>query len=237
MLISLLLPFSSSRAIGDAPRWNEKYDFLRGIPPITFHFDHGVLAGSYPPGRETTEVAFDDVCGYLGHVCLCGAGGYRISQLAVAILEEDGAPLEKGEFVLVSSRDNTVADVVAFVLGCSKRNDPEKNQYFVDESIEAPQREYHYYIAYRPLKEAVHVIYRKHLLLGNDMMDRLWKVETTFEENPASVSRDDMELYRKTMVEMVREVLLGNKAGLFEAAAIDYADFLSRLDGLKQAER
>lgn len=237
MLIPLLIPLSGSWAIDDPPRWNAAYDFLAGVSPLTFHFDHGVLAGSYPPGHETTTVTFDDVSGYLGHVCLCGAGGYRISQVAVALLAEEGAALEKGDFILLSSRDNTVADVIAFVLGCSRRNDPDKNRYFIDESIEAPKREYHFFIGYPPAKRAVHIIYRKHLLIGNEMMDRLWKVELAFEENPASVSRSDLALYQETMVKMVQEVLLGDKAGLFEPARIDYADFMSRLNGLKRIER
>jgi hypothetical protein len=237
ILIAVSVPLSGSLAINDPSRWNEKYDFLAGVSPITFHFDHGVLAGSYPPGRETTTVTFDDVSGYLGHVCLCGAGGYRISQIAVAMLGDGNAALEKGEFVLVSNGDNTVADVIAFVLGCCRRNNPEKNQYFVDESIEAPKREYHFFIGYPPLRKAIHIIYRKHLLIGNEMMDKLWRIETAFEENPDSVSREDLALYQKTMVEMVRQVLLGTTTGLFETATVDYSDFLSRLNGLRRAAR
>jgi hypothetical protein len=87
------------------------------------------------------------------------------------------------------------------------------------------------------MKKVVHVIYRKHLLIGNEMMDRLWKVEQAFEDDPASVSPDDFALYQKTMVEMVREVLLGDKPGLFEVAAIDYDELLSRLAGLKATLR
>jgi hypothetical protein len=232
----LLLGFSAPcRALRgeEAPRWNDKYNFIKDIPSLTFHYDHGVLAGSYVPGCETTSVSFDDVSRYLGHVCLCGAGGYRIAQIVADLVGRGDTLLEKGDFILVSSRDHTVADVVAFVLGCARRDDPGINQHFVDTSIDAPRREYHYFIGYPPLKTAVHVVYRKHLLIGNDMMDRLWKVETAFEEDPASVSDEDLALYRKTMVEMVREVLLGNKAGLFEATTIEYADFSARLDGLR----
>jgi formylmethanofuran dehydrogenase subunit E len=49
------------------------------------------MAGSYPDGREPVEIGFDDACGYLGHVCICTAGGYRIAQIAVDTLQAGGA--------------------------------------------------------------------------------------------------------------------------------------------------
>lgn len=215
-------------------RWNQKYNFIYDIPPITFHYDHGILAGSYVPGGETTEVRFDDVSSYLGHVCLCGAGGFRISQLALNLLKENEQLLEKGDFLLISSRDHTVSDVIAFVLGCSRRNNLENNQYFVDDTIEAPKREYHYFIGYPQLKKAVHILYRKHLLIGNELMDRLWKVELAYDENPADVAPADLKLYQDTMVDMVTEVLKGQKEGLFEIEPIDYDIFLSHINRLKK---
>jgi hypothetical protein len=134
---------------------------------------------------------------------------------------------------LISSRDHAVSDVIAFVLGCSRRNDPEINQYFVDETIEAPVREYHYFIGYHPQKKAIHVIYRKHLLIGNEQMDRLWQVESAYDKNPGDVSPVDLQLYRDSMAEMIKEVLKNDKSGLFEATVTDYDTFLSRLDRLK----
>ena len=233
ILISTVLGAAESQSETDRSRWHRKYDFIYDLPAITFHYDHGVLAGSYEPERETTEIRFDDVSSYLSHVCLCGAGGFRISQIAGEALREDDAPLEKGDFLLISSRDHTVSDVIAYVLGCSRRNDPEKNQYFIDESIEAPRREYHYYIGYPLDKKAVHVIYRKHLLIGNELMDRLWQMELAYDCNPADVTPSDMKLYQDTMVEMVREVLTGKKEGLFEVESIDYNSFTSHLSRLR----
>jgi hypothetical protein len=95
---------SDSRATNELPRWNEKYDFLSGVSPITLHFDHGVLAGSYPPGREMTTVTFDDVSGYLGHVCLCGAGGYRAEMVQEVMLGAkpglfETTPIDYSEFL------------------------------------------------------------------------------------------------------------------------------------------
>lgn len=87
-------------------RWHGTYAYTGAVPPIVFHYDHGVLAGSYPDGVETVPVEFDDVCAQLGHVCLCGAGGFRIAGEAVNALCEDNGPLERGEFVLVSGRDH-----------------------------------------------------------------------------------------------------------------------------------
>jgi hypothetical protein len=224
---------SDSQKIENESRWNQKYDFIYDIPAITFHYDHGVLAGSYALGLETTEVRFSDVSSYLGHVCLCGAGGYRISQIAVNLLKGDEKFLEKGDFTLISSRDHTVSDVIAFVLGCIRRHNPEKNQYFIDETIEAPRREYHYYVGYHPQKMAVHIIYRKHLLIGNEQMDRLWKVELAYDQNLATVNQSDLKLYQDTMVDMVKEVLTGQKEGLFDAKLLDYDEFISRVNRLK----
>ena len=141
--------------------------------------------------------------------------------------------LERGDFILISSRDHTVSDVISFVLGCSRRNDPENNQYFIDTTISAPKREYHYYIGYTLDKKAVHVIYRKHLLIGHELMDKLWQVELAYEENPASVNQTDFELYQNTMFEMVQDVLLDKKEGLFEIKLIDYNEFQSILQKLK----
>ena len=238
-ILCMLLIFNPDLSCGaqdvdNGSRWNEKYNFIYNIPPVLFHYHHGVLAGSYPRDRETVEVSFDDVSGYLGHVCLCGAGGYRISQIAVDLIKGNGKTLERGEFTLISSRDHTVSDVISCVLGCGRRNDPAKNQYFIDQSIKAPRREYHYYIGYHPKKKAVHIIYRKHLLIGNEEMDRLWKVEVSYDEDPASASRADKKLYQDTMMKVVRDVLVVPIKGLFEAELIEYDEFLSRLNGLNR---
>ncbi|MCD4794549.1 MAG: hypothetical protein K8R54_15035 [Bacteroidales bacterium] len=232
-LILFSIIFSGCQNTEKTEAWNEKYDFIYDIEPIVFHYDHGILAGSYPQNQETTEVAFNDVCNYLGHVCLCGAGGYKISELAINSLKKPDETLEKGDFILISSRDHTVSDVVSFVLGCSRRNNPEKNQYFIDTKIEAPKREYHYYIGYSLQEKAVHIIYRKHLLIGNELMDRLWKVELAYEENPASVSQADFELYQNTMFNVINDVLSNQKIGLFDVELIDYNEFLLILKGIK----
>jgi len=218
---------------GSESPWNSKYNYIYTVPSITFHYDHGVLAGSYEPGCETTEVQFNDVCSYLGHVCLCGAGGYKISQLAENLMSEDEQLLEKGDFTLISSRDHTISDVIAYVFGCTRRNDPEKNQYFIDDTIEAPRREYHYFLGCHPQKKAVHIVYRKHLLIGNEKMDRLWQVELAFDHNPGDVSRSDLKLYQVTMADMVSEVLTEQKEGLFELELIDYDEFIKDLNHLK----
>jgi hypothetical protein len=233
LIITGVCTSSDSQNVKNESRWNSKYDFIYNIPAITFHYDHGVIAGSYAPGQETTEVRFDDVSSYLGHVCLCGAGGYRISQIVVDMMKDDNAVLEKGDFTLISSRDHTISDVIAYVFGCTRRHEHEKNQYFIDETIETPRREYHYYIGYFPQKKAVHLIYRKHLLIGSEQMDRLWKIELAYDQDPMSVSPSDMELYRDTMVDMVKEVLTGQKEGLFEAQLIDYDEFVSQLKRIK----
>ena len=222
-----------SQTINNESPWNKKYDFIYDIPPILFHFHHGILAGSYPPNQETIEVSFNDVSCFLGHVCLCGAGGYHISQIATDLIKRTGEPLEREGFTLISSRDHTVSDVIAYVLGCSRRNNPEKNYYFIDETINAPKRVYHYYIGYHPQKKAVHIVYNKHLLIGNELMDRLWKVELAFDKNPHSVNQADIELYQDTMEDIVKEVLLDQKKGLFEVKPIEYDEFLSRLSKLK----
>ena len=218
-----------SQTINNESSWNEKYDFIYVVPPIIFHYHHGVLAGSYPPGQETAEISFNDVSCFLGHVCLCGAGGYRISQIVTDLMMEPGNPLEREGFTLISSRDHTVSDVIAYVLGCSRRDDPEKNHYFIDDSINTPKRVYHYYIGYHAQKKAVRIVYNKHLLIGNELMDRLWKVELAFDEDPDSVDKDDMKLYQDTMVDMVEEVLRGQEKGLFEVEPIEYDEFLSRI--------
>ena len=233
LLVLLSVLFYGCQETKNAGPWNEKYDFIYDIPPIIFHYDHGILAGSYPNKQETTEVQFNDVCNYLGHVCLCGAGGYKIAEIAINSLKKPEETLEKGDFMLISSRDHTVSDVVSFVLGCTRRNDPEKTQYFIATDIEAPKREYHYYIGYPPQEKAVHIIYRKHLLIGNELMDRLWKVELAYEENPASVNQADLELYHNTMFQVVKDVLFDQKKPLFEVELIDYDKFLSMLKRLK----
>ena len=60
-------------------------------------------------------------------------------------------------------------------------------------------------------------------------MDRLWKVELAFDKDPHSVNQADTKLYQDTMEDMVEEVLLGRKKGLFEIEPIEYDEFLSRV--------
>lgn len=222
---------SQTRSSG---RWHERYAYVDRVPPIVFHYDHGVLAGSYRDDGETVQVRFGDVCAQLGHVCLCGAGGYKIAEMVLEAIGGDGKPLERGDFVLISSRDHTVSDVIALVLGCSRRGDAQKSQYFIDDSVEASRREYHYYVAYLPTKTAVHVVYRKHLLIGNEEMDKLWKIECGFEEDPSSVSEEALHRYRHAMVAMVGDVLFERVDGLITVRSIRYEEFQGRLNSVRQ---
>jgi hypothetical protein len=50
---------------------------------------------------------------------------------------------------------------------------------------------------------------------------------------PSSVSHEEMNLYQRTMVKMVKEVLEGRKEGRFEIQLLKYDEFLSRLDRLR----
>ena len=219
---------------GPTMRWHEKHAYVRDVPPIVFHYDHGELAGSYPDGVETVAVEFDDVCAQLGHVCLCGAGGFRIADDIVAALRAGGPPLERGDFVLISGRDHTVSDVIAFVLGCVRRNAADRNQYFIDASIKPPKREYHYYVAYPPAQTAVRVIYRKHLLIGNEKMDQLWQIELAFEHTPSEVSDEDINRYREAMLQMVQDALFNRIPNLVTVERIPYEEFRQRLDAIAQ---
>jgi hypothetical protein len=215
-----------------ASRWNQNHAYVHTVRPIRFHYDHGVLAGSYPDGVETVSVEFDDVCAQLGHVCLCGAGGFRVAGKVVDALGQDGAPLERGAFVLISGRDHTVSDVIAFVLGCDRRTDPDRNQYFIDDSIAPPRREYHYDVAYPPARTAVHVVYRKHLLVAHEEMDRLWQIELAFDRAPDAVSTADVERYRRAMRAMVRDALFDRVPGLITVEPMPYDEFAAHLNAL-----
>ncbi len=203
-------------------QWHLNYSFISDIPPIVLHYPHGVFTGSYKQGISSCTLHFNDVCTYLGHVCLCGAGGYRIAQIALEHFASDNTPPEKDKFTLIGSKDNTITDVVAFILGCARRNDPKKNQYFINESIEAERREYFYQIAYHQSKKALQILYRKHLLVGNEYMDVLWEIEKALDKKPESVSENDKVTYRNTMIKMVRKVLLDEVPGLFELKEIAY---------------
>ena len=209
---------------GGVKRWSDACVRVADVPPITFHYDHGVLAGSYPGDKQTVAIEFDDVCSQLGHVCLCGAGGFRIAGKIVDAIQGDGPPLERDDFVLISGRDHSVSDVVAFVLGCTRRLDPAKNHYFIDDSITAPRREYHYYVTYAPTRKAVHVVYRKHLLIGHEKMDELWQIELAFDRDPSSVSAADVKRYREAMKQMVADVLHDNIPGLITVEPIPYEE-------------
>ena len=214
-------------------QWHSNYDFIYEIPSLILSYPHGIFTGSFKPGVSFYKLRFEDVCSFLGHVCLCGAGGYKIAQLALENLKKDSSILEKDKFSLISSRDHTISDVVAFILGCSRRNDLQKNQYFIDDNIKANKREYHYQIAYHPNKKAVHIIYRKHLLIGNELMDRLWQIEIALDKEPNSVTGSDKKLYQDTMVSIVKDVLLDRKPGLFEVQSISYPFFEKDLELMK----
>jgi hypothetical protein len=220
----------------DSGRWHDKYAYVDTIAPIIFHYDHGVLAGSYPGRRETTQVRFSDICAHLGHVCICGAGGYKIAELAVDTIRRNREILERGDFLFVSSKDHTVSDVIAIVLGCERRSDVEKNQYLVDRSIKPPRREYHYYVGYPPAKTAVHIVYRKHLLAGNEEMDRLWRIECAFEKDRRSVDEAQIQLYRGSMKALVQDILFGRINGLISARIVPYDEFQARIDSARRGQ-
>ena len=203
-------------------KWHIYYHFIYDVKPLIFHYPHGVLTGSFSEGVTTYLLSFDDVCAFLGHVCLCGAGGYRIAQLAIDQLS-DGVILEKDRFIIQSSHDHTISDVIAFILGCSRRNDPIKNRYFVKQDTLLERREYRYIIGYEPSHKAVEIIYRKHLIVGNKTMDELWEIEKALDTQPESVSEKEKTIFRNTMIEMVRKVLLDEIPDLFEITRTSYA--------------
>lgn len=235
-LIAILFLTSSSSCSKNEFKniWNDKFDFIYNIPPIVFHYYHGILSGSYPSKKETIEIHFEDVCKYLGHICLCGAGGYKISEIAINSLNNTDSFLERGEFLFITSKENTVSDVVAYILGCTRRESTERNQYFVDTTIQAPKREYHYYIGYPPERKAVHIIYRKHLLIGNQLMDSLWKIELAYEDNPHSVNQSEIEIYQNALYNMIKDVLFDKKKEAFEVEQIKYEDFLLMVEKFKK---
>ncbi|MBU4445364.1 MAG: hypothetical protein L6422_10020 [Candidatus Marinimicrobia bacterium] len=213
----------------DIQRWNKKYEYIQDIKPIVFHYDHGVLGGSYTEGIETVEMRFDDVCAYLGHVCLCGAGGYRIAALVIDSLYRDYGIPERGEFVLISSRDHTISDVIAYCFGLTRRQKKVKSSYFIDDTIETPRREYHYFIGSKETNRAFHVIYKKHRSIGHAAMDSLWKIEQQYEINPESVSESDMEKYSKAIEWTVRDVITGKRdSDLFEIKRVSYKETFSK---------
>ena len=214
-------------------QWHSNYDFIYEIPPLVLSYPHGVFTGSFKPGISSYELCFEDVCSFLGHVCLCGAGGYKLVQLALENLNNDSPILEKDKFTLISSRDHTISDVVAFILGCSRGKDKQKNQYFIDENIKANRREYYYQIAYPSNQKAVEIIYRKHLLVGNEHMDVLWEIEKALNKKPESVSDQDKKLYQNAMVTMVKDVLFDRKPGLFEVQKIFYPFFEMNIELMK----
>ncbi|MBN2017783.1 MAG: hypothetical protein JW794_06640 [Candidatus Cloacimonetes bacterium] len=202
--------------------WHPDYDFVDEVEPIKLSYPHAVFTGSFKQGISSYSLSFRNVSSFLGHICLCGAGGYRITQLALEYINTDHTPLEKDRFTLISSKDNTISDVIAFILGCPRRNDSQKNQYFIDETIETKRREYIYRIEYHPLKKAVQILYRKHLLVGNEYMDELWEIEKALDKKPESVSKKDKIIYRTAMIKMVRNVLFDEVPGLFEVKEISY---------------
>ena len=214
-------------------QWHSNYDFIYEIPSLILSYPHGIFTGSFKPGVSFYKLRFEDVCSFLGHVCLCGAGGYKIAQLALENLKKDSSILEKDKFSLISSRDHTISDVVAFILGCSRRNDLQKNQYFIDDNIKANKREYHYQIAYPSIKKAVEIIYKKHLLVGNERMDVLWEIEKALDKKPETVSDQDKKLYQNAMVTMVKDVLFDRKPGLFEVQSISYPLFEMKVELMK----
>jgi len=214
-------------------RWHAKYSDVLAVPAVLFSYPHGVLAGSYSEEGTTTEIRFGDVCAYLGHVCLCGAGGFQIASDAVSEIRDTGKPLERGEFILISSRDHTVADVIAFTLGCSRRTESAKNQHFIRPVDGMPKREYRYVVGYPPTRTAVQIIYKKHLLVGNEAMDDLWRIELAHEEDPGSVDSSDVEMLQETMETMVRDVLLDRKEGLITTQVVPYEEFAVLLDSLR----
>jgi len=201
-------------------KWHSNYDFIFEVPPLILSYPHGVFTESFKSGISFYELRFEDVCSFLGHVCLCGAGGYKIAQLALENLKYEDTILEKDKFTLVSSKDNTISDVIAFILGCSRRKDTQKNQYFIDESTELNKREYMYQIAYPPNQKAVEIIYKKHLIVGNEHMDVLWEIEKALDKKPGTVSVQDKNLYQNTMVSMVKDVVFDRVPGLFDVRDI-----------------
>ena len=124
--------------------------------------------------------------------------------------------------------------MIGSVLGCSRRQDPQHNQVFVDASIPAARREYHYYVGYAPGRTAVHIVYRKHLLCGHEQMDELLAVEQAFERDPAAVTPEQLELYRRAMAKMVTDLVNHRVPDLVTVEPVSYEAFEARLERLRQ---
>ena len=53
LLIFMSIVYCGCQKTKMAEPWNEKYDFIYDIQPIIFHYDHGIIAGSYKQNQET----------------------------------------------------------------------------------------------------------------------------------------------------------------------------------------
>ena len=214
LLLLSELSFSQSR------QW--RFSFLDSIPSIKFLYPEGVLSGSYAEGVEGVEITIQDCGIYVGQICICTAAGFRIAKLGIDALFLDNEIPTRSDFYLITSKDHMVSDVVKYIFGLNRRVNPERAQYFVDQSIKTEHRHWHYYLVRKDNLQAYRIIYNKGNLIPNEENEKLKHIEENFDEG--DVTSEEAEYFGKIMSSLVESILKGKKDYLFKLEPIDYSE-------------
>jgi len=180
-------------------------------------------------GRETIRLRFQDAALVTGQPCLCVAGGFEVVRLALPLLTgPDGRLPARGEIGLVASRDHAVADVVAFLVGAVRREDPGRSTMRLDPTLSPRPGTWVFVLVAPGTERAARVTWDRTALWTEDERRRLAAIEKRAEHaTPAERRR-----FREAMAHLVRAALAGKG---FSAEPLPLEEALVRWPDLREA--
>lgn len=201
------------------------HDLYFEVEPIKIKDPLSVLVGSTRPGEEIFEIGLTDVGMYIGHICPCVAGAYRVTQLALELLYKNELP-ERGGIRVAANSPSAALDVASYITGarsfygCEERH---RGDLAVDRSLESNSEDMIVTFQRKDTDEAVKVVFHKSILCSQEEKAAEETVKEKIMEGEAT--EEEVEWFWKTKQKEVKLILFNPPVGLFEVERLNSYTF------------
>ncbi len=221
--VVLALVFGCSTFALAGARWAQ--DFYFEVEPIKIKEPMAVVVGSTRPGEEIFEINLTDVGMYMGHICPCVAGAYKLTKLGLEALYESEVP-ERGNIRVVANSPSAVLDVASYITGarsfygCEERH---RGDLAVDENLEARKGDIAVIFQRKDTGKTVRVVFHKSILCSPEKksLEKVVKEKIVLGE----ATEEEAERFWKSEQEEAKRILFNPASGLFEVEELPAYDF------------
>lgn len=223
LFIVLISALSWSALALAGVRWAQ--DFYSEVKPIKIRDPLSVVVGSTKPGDEIFEIGLTDVGMYIGHICPCVAGAYRLTQLGLDAIYEKEFPV-RGNIRVAANSPSAVLDVASYITGARSFygcDEVHRGDLAVDENLEARKGDIVVIFQRKDTGRAVKVVFHKSVLCPPENMSPEKTVKEKIMEGEAT--QEEAEWFWKTEQEKVKQILFNPPSGLFEVEKLSSYNF------------